>query len=71
MTRAGAGIAVLPHFLAANDPQLVQILPDIVRLERAFWLTIHEDVHVLARIRAVSQFLADLFASSEARLIGE
>ncbi|WP_035595172.1 LysR family transcriptional regulator [Hyphomonas polymorpha] len=71
MTRAGAGIAVLPHFLAANDPQLVQILPDIVRLERAFWLTIHEDVHVLARIRAVSQFLADLFGGSEARLIGE
>lgn len=71
MTRAGAGIAVLPHFLAANDPQLVQILPDVVRLERAFWLTIHEDVHVLARMRAVSQFLAELFAGSGARLIGE
>lgn len=71
MTRAGAGIAVLPHFMAAADPELVQVLPDAVRIERALWLAIHEDVHSLARVRATSEFLIDLFEASPAKLLGE
>jgi DNA-binding transcriptional LysR family regulator len=70
MAREGAGIAVLPHFIAGNDPQLTSVLPGAVRIERAFWLAVHEDVHATSRARAVNAFLDELFASSTDRLIG-
>lgn len=70
MTREGAGIAVLPHFIAGDDPCLVRVLPEAVRLERAFWLAVHEDVHGTSRVRAVGDFLDQLFSSSATRLTG-
>lgn len=70
MAREGAGIAVLPHFIAGNDPQLVSVLPDAVRIERAFWLAVHEDVHATSRARAVNTFLDELFAGATQRLMG-
>ncbi|HBH45447.1 MAG TPA: LysR family transcriptional regulator, partial [Hyphomonas atlantica] len=63
-------LAVLPHFIAAGDPNLVHVLPDQVRIERAFWLAVHEDVHGTTRVRAVSDFLDELFAASAQRLTG-
>jgi DNA-binding transcriptional LysR family regulator len=70
MAREGAGIAVLPHFMAADDDKLVCVLGGTVRIERAFWLAVHEDVHTRARIRAVGQFLDELFRASAPRLTG-
>lgn len=61
MARAGLGIAVLPNFMAARDESLQPVLKDEVRVERSFWLTTHEDLAPLARIRALSDFLAELF----------
>jgi DNA-binding transcriptional LysR family regulator len=70
MAREGAGIAVLPHFIAGNDPPLVSVLPEAVSLQRSFWLAVHEDVHATSRVRAVGDFLDDLFASAAGRLTG-
>ena len=70
MAREGAGIAVLPHFIAGNDLQLVSVLPEAVSLQRSFWLAVHEDVHATSRVRAVGDFLDELFADSAARLTG-
>ena len=70
MARVGAGIAVLPHFIAGWDPQLVRVLADTVRIERAFWLAVHEDVHGTSRARAVNEFLDQLFRETGARLTG-
>ena len=70
MARTGAGIAVLPHFIAGDDPNLVRVLPDAVRLERAFWLAVHEDVHATSRVRAAGEFLDGLFAGAASRLMG-
>ena len=71
MTRAGAGIGVLPNFMAANDPQLTRVVPGAARIERALWLAIHEDVHTLARVRATSEFLIELFEASSGLLLGD
>ncbi len=57
-TKAGAGICILPTFMAINEPDLVHILPDKVQLIRAFWLIIHSDMRKLARIKTVSDFIA-------------
>lgn len=56
-TLAGAGVCVLPDFLAANEPELVCILPDEVSLTRSFWLIVHADLKDVARVRAIVDFL--------------
>ncbi|MGV6872791.1 LysR family transcriptional regulator [Pseudochelatococcus sp. B33] len=57
-TVAGAGLCVLPCFLAADDPRLVRVLPE-VRLTRTFWLLVHSDMRDLARIRVTADFIAE------------
>jgi DNA-binding transcriptional LysR family regulator len=54
---AGAGIGILPRFMAASHPSLVCVLPDAVRLKRTFWLNVHADLRRLTRIRVTCDFL--------------
>lgn len=60
MTLAGAGIAMLPRFMAERHKQLISVNPVQINIERTFWLVTHEDVASLARIRAVSAFLSQI-----------
>jgi DNA-binding transcriptional LysR family regulator len=62
---AGAGLCVLPCFMADPEPGLVRVLADEVALTRSFWLAVHADQRNLARIRTTSQFIVD--AVREAR----
>mgnify|MGYP000608994879 CR=1 FL=1 len=55
----GAGLGVLPHFMARNEPGLTRVLPGEVQLTRSYWLITHPDTHDLARVRACSQFLIE------------
>lgn len=57
--RAGAGMAVLPSFMADRDPELVQVLPPMKRDKLALWLMTHERVRHAPRVRAVMDFLGD------------
>lgn len=50
---SGAAIGVLPTFLAAAHPQLEALLPDEVRLTRSYWISVHDDLRHLNRIKAV------------------
>ena len=47
-TLAGAGLCVLPCFMAAGHPALVPVL-GAVSIERTFWLITHADLHDLTR----------------------
>lgn len=58
---AGLGIGLLPLFSAKTDPRLVPILSDSVVVRRKLYLSVHEDIEFLARVRAVTRFLHDLF----------
>lgn len=69
MARAGLGIAVLPNFMAAQDEALQPVLKDKVRVQRSFWLSTHEDLAPLARTRALSDFLAELFETHRALVL--
>lgn len=55
---SGAGIAVLPCFMAGPEPGLRRVLPD-VKLVRAFWLLLHADMRDVARVRVTADFIAD------------
>ena len=57
-TLAGAGLCILPAFLAAEEPGLVRVLPEVI-LTRSLWLIVHQDLADLARIKAVVRFLKE------------
>jgi len=65
---AGFGIGLLPLFCSKRDPTLVPVLPDEVVVMRDVFLTVHEDIEHLGRVRAVTRFLAGLFDREAAYL---
>ena len=57
--RAGLGIGFLPHFLARSDPDVVQLLPDALRIASLpMWLAVHREIRTSQIIRSVYDFLA-------------
>jgi DNA-binding transcriptional LysR family regulator len=58
---AGCGIGLLPFFSAKKEPRLVPVLPDKVRVERELYVTVHEDIQFMGRVRALTRFLFELF----------
>lgn len=55
--RAGAGLAVLPSFVADRDPQLVRCLEPITGDDATLWLLTHERLRHTPRVRVVMDFL--------------
>jgi len=74
MIAEGAGIGVLPDFIAGRDPRL-RVLFEDAEIIRSFWLVTHRDLKSLARIRAVGRWLescvAPLSAPGGERQTGE
>lgn len=62
LVRAGAGVAVLPDFLAAPDPLLARARPQLQApaLIRDVWLTYHSDMKSAAPVQAVIRELKTL-----------
>lgn len=65
-TLAGAGLCVLPAFLAGEEEGLVRILPEEVSLTRSLWLIVHQDLSELARIKAVVRFIKEEVEAAKA-----
>lgn len=57
--RAGAGLAVLPSFVADRDPDLVRCLEPIAGDNSEMWLLTHERLRHTPRVRAVMDFLGE------------
>jgi DNA-binding transcriptional LysR family regulator len=58
---AGAGIGLLPLFSARKNPKLMPVLADEVKVYRDVYLSVHEDLEFLARVRLVIRHLVDVF----------
>lgn len=56
---AGAGVGVLPSFLARTNKDLECVLENQVCVRRAFWLSVHADLHHLTRIRLLCDFITE------------
>ena len=67
----GLGIAMLPTFVACRDKNLVRVLGDRVVVKRDFWLTVHQDLLHLVRVRQVLAFLTKLIEEDREFLLGE
>jgi len=56
--RAGYGLGGCQLGIAAADPDLIPVLPDLVRFELEMWLAMHEDLRPVGRVRKMYDFLA-------------
>jgi len=54
--RSGAGVGVLPCFMARGEQGLAQVLPE-QKLTRTYWIITHADTAELARVRVMQRFL--------------
>lgn len=54
----GAGLGVLPCFMARRDRQLVRLLPE-VKLFRSYWLITHADARDIVRVNVVADFIRE------------
>ncbi|MDZ4840728.1 MAG: LysR family transcriptional regulator [Hyphomicrobium aestuarii] len=60
---SGRGIGLLPLFSAKKDPRLVPVLQDTIVVERELYISVHEDIQFMGRVRALTRFLFALFES--------
>lgn len=56
---AGAGIAVLPAFIAGRDKSLRRLLPAEASFTRTFWMSVPAETRHLARMKVVWDFLRE------------
>ena len=57
----GAGLGVLATFLAADLRELVAVIPHIPELDQDIWLSMHKSLRTSARVRAVVDFMGQVF----------
>lgn len=58
---AGLGLGLLPYFSAKREPRLMPVLPDRVIVERELYVSVHDDIQFMGRVRALTRFLFALF----------
>ena len=66
----GRGLAILPCFLAAQDPRLVAVLPDRVEITRQFWMYCREDLRKLKRITLLWDYIREVTEHNAPLLMG-
>ncbi|MCL7466591.1 LysR family transcriptional regulator [Phaeovulum sp. NW3] len=67
--REGAGLAILPRFMALDDPGLEPVLTGDYVLKRTAWILSHQSTEDLARVRVVSEYLQRVARSERARFL--
>lgn len=68
--RAGFGIALLPHFLVAHDPNLIAVDLSVAPPKRPLWLLTRADVQTSRRIRVAVDYLLDIIQRERSLLEG-
>jgi len=58
----GAGLGVLATFLAQEHLGLIAAMPHIPELDQDIWLSMHSGLRTSARIRAVVDFMGEVFS---------
>jgi DNA-binding transcriptional LysR family regulator len=60
LIRSGAGVGILPCFIANVDVSLRRLLQSDIDIRRAFWLVVHRDMRGIARIKLFIDWLDSL-----------
>ncbi|QJQ95971.1 MULTISPECIES: LysR family transcriptional regulator [Halomonadaceae] len=67
----GAGLAVLPCFMASGSQALHEVLGDEIDITRQFWITARQEQRRLARVRLLWEFLRKAIEENAPFLMGE
>ncbi|MNO98411.1 hypothetical protein D3C76_901560 [compost metagenome] len=65
------GLAILPCFLAAQDPNLIAVLPEEVDITRQFWMYCREDLRKLKRITLLWDYIRAVTEQNQGLLMGQ
>ncbi|MEB0012204.1 LysR family transcriptional regulator [Glaciimonas sp. Gout2] len=57
--KGGVGLGALPCFMARNEPELVRLLPDQIKLFRGYWLITHAEARDSVRVKVVADYIAE------------
>jgi DNA-binding transcriptional LysR family regulator len=68
--RAGYGIALLPRYVANDERGLVQVWPRERLPEHDLWLLVRRDLTKVPRVRALADYLVDVFRGERRLLAG-
>ncbi|SFI60233.1 LysR family transcriptional regulator [Celeribacter neptunius] len=68
MIRAGLGLGVIHDFCLPFVPGLQRVLPETIRLKRAFWLVRHADDRKVERLSRFSELLVQIMREEVAGL---
>lgn len=68
---AGEHLSILPCFVASQDERLVEVLPDEVVVTNSFWISCHEELRSLKRVRVLWDYLKAVTEQQQALLLGE
>lgn len=55
---SGAGVAMLPRYMADQEKSLEPILPDVVMATQAYHMVVHADLRDLPRVRTAANYIA-------------
>lgn len=69
--RVGAGLAVLPHYMARCESELECLLAIGPEVATDLWLLVHPDLRHSARVRAFTTFAVEAMSACRAQLEGE
>jgi len=55
---SGAGVAMLPRYVADQETSLTPVLPDVVKATQAYHMVVHADLRDLPRVRTAANYIA-------------
>jgi DNA-binding transcriptional LysR family regulator len=64
---AGRGIGLLPFFSAKKDQRLIRLMKDVT-ITRSVFISVHEDIEYMGRVRVLLRFLHEIFRTDRAFL---
>jgi DNA-binding transcriptional LysR family regulator len=68
--RAGAGRGVLPCFIGDADPLLERLTPPVPEIAAEYWIIVHRDLRRAVCVRAVIEWIHNLFKEHQQELAG-
>ena len=68
---AGAGLAILPMFMARSQPELIEVLSDDIQFIHTFWMLTFADLKHEPRIKLVWDFLRQIALEQRETLLGD
>ncbi|SEE28365.1 DNA-binding transcriptional regulator, LysR family [Rhizobiales bacterium GAS191] len=66
---SGAGVAMLPRYVADQETSLTAVLPDVVKATQAYHMVVHADLRDLPRVRTAANYIAQKVTEARARFV--